>query len=100
MHERELKMALFEYLQMVMHLSKLLQNGQNLQIAAKWPKFTDEPRNVRISLATDGVNPFGELCSIYLVWPIFFINNKIPPWMSIKRENIMLIIIIPGICLH
>jgi hypothetical protein len=30
----------------------------------------------------------------------FFIKNIIPPWMSIKREHIMLTMIIPGICLH
>jgi hypothetical protein len=32
MHERELKMELFECLQMVMNLRKLLQNGHNLQM--------------------------------------------------------------------
>jgi hypothetical protein len=40
-------------------------------IEEKWPIFKEEPRNVRISLAVDGVNPFGELHSTYLVWPIF-----------------------------
>jgi hypothetical protein len=70
------------------------------EIVAKWPEFTDEPRNVRLSLETDGVNPFGKLRSVYSVWPIFVINNNIPPWMSIKREHIMLTMIIPGICLH
>jgi hypothetical protein len=70
------------------------------EISAKWLEFTDEPRNVRLSLATDGVNPFGELRSVYSVWPIFVIKNNIPPWMSIKREHIMLTMIIQGICLH
>jgi hypothetical protein len=42
------------------------------EIAAKWPEFTDERRNVKISLATDGVNPFGEIQTVYSVWPIFF----------------------------
>jgi hypothetical protein len=70
------------------------------EIATKWPEFIDEPRNVRLSLATDSANPFGELRSVYSVWPIFVINNSIPPCMSIKREHIMLIMIIPGICLH
>jgi hypothetical protein len=70
------------------------------EIAAKWPEFIDEPRNVRLSLATDGVNLYGELQFVYSVWPIFVINNNIPPWMSIMREHIMLIMIIPGICLH
>jgi hypothetical protein len=66
------------------------------EIEEKWPVFKDEPRNVRLSLAADSVNPFGELRSIYLVWPIFVINNNIPPWMSIKREHIMLTTIVPG----
>jgi hypothetical protein len=65
----------------------------------KWPHFKEEPRNVRISLVADGVNPFAEMRSIYSVWPVFVINNNIPPWMSIKRENIMLAMIVPGIYL-
>jgi hypothetical protein len=70
------------------------------EIEEKWTDFKDEPRNVRLSLAADGVNPFGELRFIYSVWPIFVINNNIPPWMSIKREHIMLTMIVPSICLH
>jgi hypothetical protein len=49
------------------------------EIVAKWPEFTNEPRNFRLSLAIDGVNPFGEIQSVYSVWPIFVINNNIPP---------------------
>jgi hypothetical protein len=70
------------------------------EIEGKWADFKDEPRNVRISLAADDVNPFGDLNSIYSVWPIFVIDNNIPPWMSTKREHIMLTMIVPGICLH
>jgi hypothetical protein len=70
------------------------------EIVAKWPEFIDEPRNVRLSLEIDSVNPFGELRFVYLVWPIFFNNINIPPWISIKMENIMLTMIVPCICLH
>jgi hypothetical protein len=66
-------------------------------IKEKWPIFKEEPRNVRLSLAVDGVNPFGELRSTYSVWPIFVINNNLPPCMSIKREHTMLAMIVPGI---
>ena len=66
----------------------------------KLPHFKEEPRNIRISLAADGVNPFAEMISVYSVWPIFVINNNIPPWLSIKREHIMLSMISPGMCLH
>ena len=65
-------------------------------IEEKWPHFKEEPRNLRISLAADGVNPFAHMKSIYTVWPIFVINNNIPPWLSIKREQIILSMIIPG----
>ena len=68
-------------------------------IEEKWPVFNDEPRNVILSLAADGFNPFGELYSTYSVWPVFVINNNLPPWMSIKREHTMLEMIIPSIFL-
>ena len=69
-------------------------------IEGKWPHFKEEPRNVGLSLAVDGVNPFREIRSIYSVWHIFVINNNIPPWMSIKREHIMLVMIVPSVCLQ
>ena len=63
----------------------------------KWTHFKEEPRNDRLSLAADGVNPFVEMRSTHSVWPIFVINNNISPWLPIKRENIMLLMRIPGI---
>ena len=67
----------------------------------KWPHFKEEPRNLRISLEADGVNPFADMRSIYLAWHIFVININIAPWLPIKREHIMLSMIIPGIlCLQ
>ena len=46
------------------------------KIEEKYVDFKNEPRNVRLSLAANGVNPFRELRSTYSVWPIFIINNK------------------------
>jgi hypothetical protein len=66
-------------------------------IEEKWPIFKEEPCNVRLSLAADGVNPFGELRSTYSVWLVFVIKNNLPPWMSIKREHTMLAMIVLGI---
>ena len=68
-------------------------------IKEKWPFFKDEPHNVRLSLEADGFNPFGEIRYTYSRWPVFVINNNFPPWMSIKRENTMLAMIILGIFL-
>ena len=46
-------------------------------------------------------DPFTQMRSIYTVWPIFVTNNNIPPWFLIKRDHIMLLMIIPSIlCLQ
>jgi hypothetical protein len=80
---------------------RMLADGSAFrEIEEKWAYFKDETRNVRLSLANDDVNPFRDLRSIYSVWTIFVINDNIPPWMSIKREHIMLTMIVRGICLH
>ena len=80
---------------------RMLTHGSAFRyMEEKWPNFKEDPRNVRISLAADGVNPYSEKRSIYSVWPIFVIDNNIPPWLSIKREHIMLAMIIPGMCLQ
>lgn len=68
-------------------------------IEEKWYVFKREPHNLRLSLATNNVNPFGEARSTYFVWTVFVINNNIPPWKSIKREHIMLMMTIPCITL-
>ena len=70
-----------------------------MDIEEKWPYFKEEPQNLKLYLAIGGVNPFGEMRYIYLVWYIFVNNNNLPPWMSIKKEHIMLKMIILGILL-
>ena len=60
------------------------------EIEEKWSHFKEEPHNLKLSLVVDDVNSYGDMISVYLVWPIFLIKNNIPPWMSIKREHIML----------
>ena len=78
------------------HVIQIPVDGSSFRdMEEKWPHFKEEPHNLRISLAADGVNPFAQMKSIYMVWP-FFINNNIPPWLSIKREHIMLSMIILG----
>ena len=63
-------------------------------IEERWLTFKEESCNFRLSMVVDSVNPFGELKSIYSIWVVFVINNNLPPWMSIKREHIMLALIV------
>ena len=36
----------------------------------RFPTFALEPRNVRLGLAADGFNPFGNMSVSYSMWPI------------------------------
>jgi hypothetical protein len=61
------------------------------------PDFAAEPRNVRISLATDGFTPFGQMASSYSCWPVFVIPHNLPPSLCMKYEFIFPCLIIPGV---
>ncbi|XP_062079202.1 uncharacterized protein LOC133783534 [Humulus lupulus] len=63
---------------------------------AKHPDFSSEPRNVRLGLAADGFNPFGNMSQAYSMWPVVLANYNLPPWMCMKDNNFILSILIPG----
>ncbi|KAA0055179.1 uncharacterized protein E6C27_scaffold80G00030 [Cucumis melo var. makuwa] len=65
-------------------------------IDMKLPDFTMDPRNLRFGLATDGFNPFSSLSSRYSCWPVMLVTYNLPPWLCMKKENIMLTLLIPG----
>ncbi len=65
-------------------------------INATWPKFAADPRHIRLGLATDGLNPFGEKSSSWSTWPVMFFNYNLPPWLVTKRFFVILSLIIPG----
>jgi len=56
----------------------------------------EEARNVRVALATDGFNPYGQMSAPYTCWPIFVIPLNLPPGILLQRQNIFLSLIIPG----
>ena len=58
--------------------------------------FSSEHRNVRLGLATDGLNPFGVKRSTWSTWPVVLINYNLPPWLCTKKGFMILSMIIPG----
>uniref|UniRef100_A0A2N9GCW6 Transposase-associated domain-containing protein n=1 Tax=Fagus sylvatica TaxID=28930 RepID=A0A2N9GCW6_FAGSY len=60
------------------------------------PEFALEPRNVRLGLATDGFNPFGNMNNSYSMWPVILIPYNLPPWLVMKEPFFMLSLLIPG----
>ncbi|GJS91045.1 pyruvate kinase [Tanacetum coccineum] len=55
-----------------------------------------EPRNVRLGLAADGFNPFGNLSQAYSMWPVILTTYNLPLWLCMKESFFMLTLLIPG----
>ncbi|XP_076942933.1 uncharacterized protein LOC143612978 [Bidens hawaiensis] len=62
----------------------------------KYPEFAQEPRNVRLGLATDGFNPFGNMSQGYSMWPVVLTTYNTPSWLCMKESSFMLTLLIPG----
>ena len=60
------------------------------------PDFASEARNVRLSLAADGFNPFGNMSFSYSMWPVVLTTYNLPLWLCMKESFFMLSLLIPG----
>ncbi|XP_071714493.1 uncharacterized protein [Rutidosis leptorrhynchoides] len=66
------------------------------EIDKRYPDFAREPRNVRLGLAADGFNPFGNMNNPYSMWPVILATYNTPPWICMKESSLMLTLLIPG----
>jgi hypothetical protein len=67
-----------------------------VHIDVMWLEFVVKPRNVRLGLAIDGVNPFGAQSSTWSTWPIMYQIYNLPPWLVIKKNLVILALISLG----
>lgn len=58
--------------------------------------FAQDPHNIRLGLALDGVNPFLVKSTKWSTWLVFLINYNLPPWLATKSFFFMLSLIILG----
>ena len=60
------------------------------------PSFALEPRNLRLGLSLDGVNPFPHSNTIHSTWPVLLLIYNLPPYLVTKKFFIQLSILISG----
>jgi hypothetical protein len=58
--------------------------------------FMADSRNVRLGLAADGFNPFGNMSTSHSIWPVIIVPYNLPPWMCMKQTSFILSLVIPG----
>ncbi|XP_027915741.1 uncharacterized protein LOC114175171 [Vigna unguiculata] len=66
------------------------------KIDETFPKFGAEPRNLRLGLAIDGMNPYGNLSSKHSSWPVLLMIYNLSPLLCMKRKYMMLSMMISG----
>jgi hypothetical protein len=57
--------------------------------------FGEEDRNIRLGMATDGVNPYAVKSTNWSSWPVCLLNYNVLSWFTTKKHFIMLSMIIP-----
>lgn len=60
----------------------------------EFKEFGGDARNVRLGLACDGFQPFGN--STHSIWPVVLIPYNLPPWLCMKPHSLILSLLIPG----
>jgi len=61
-----------------------------------YPDFGKEAINLRLELATNGMNPYVSLSTQHSSWPILLVIYNLPPWLCMKRKYMMLSMMISG----
>jgi hypothetical protein len=52
--------------------------------------FSNDPRNIRFGLSTDGMNPFGEIMKPHSTWPVIMCIYNLPSWLCHKQKYLLL----------
>jgi hypothetical protein len=68
------------------------------KIYLQYQPFGSESRNIRFTLSTDGMNPFGENRTMHSTWPVNGHPHDVQPSNMVmhKRKYLMLSILIQG----
>ncbi|KAL6333211.1 hypothetical protein AAG906_028394 [Vitis piasezkii] len=63
----------------------------------RWPDFAAKPRNLRLAISADGINPHSSLSCGYSCWPVVMITYNLPSWLCMKIKFMMLSLLISGL---
>jgi len=53
------------------------------------PNFGQDSRSLRVGLAFDEINPFGNLSTNHSSWPVLLMIYDLSPWLCIKQKYIL-----------
>ena len=60
------------------------------KIDGLYPDFCKEARNLRLGLASDRMNPYGNLSTQHSSSPVLLVIYNLPPWLCMKPKYMIL----------
>ena len=60
-------------------------NEEWKELNLQYLDFALKPRNVRLGLATNRFNSFGNMNNNYSMWPVILITYNLLPWLVMKE---------------
>lgn len=82
-----------------LHNQNLVLTTDSLQwkkIDSLFLDFGLDSRNLRLGIATNGMNPFGNLTTNHSSWPVLLTIYNLSPWLCIKCKYMILSMMISG----
>jgi hypothetical protein len=75
----------------------IVDSPAHKRVKTTWSDFEREPMHVRLGLASDDVSlhSLGEKGQPTSVWPVVVMNYNLLPWLSMKKEFLLLSLIVP-----
>ena len=64
------------------------------ELDEKYKFFGNDLRHIRLGIAMDDFNPFSHNSASHSTWPIVLVNYNLPLWMIIRKEHMILSIIV------
>ena len=71
------------------HLRHPTDGLQWKKIDSMFPNFSNDSRNIRFGLATNGMNPYGNLSSKHSSWLVLLVIYNLPRWLCMKRKYVI-----------
>ncbi|XP_020249305.1 uncharacterized protein LOC109826696 [Asparagus officinalis] len=63
---------------------------------SRHPTFSQEPRNIRLGLASDGFCPFSFKGNPHSTWPVVMMIYNLSPWLAMDQSYFMMPLLIDG----
>ncbi len=72
----------------------VVDNKAWARVDEKWANFAHDPRNLKLTISTNGFNPFSN--KLWFTWLVYVLIYNLPPWLTTKCFLVLVSLIIMG----